>query len=98
MAWANRRLELDNGGWAVAGIRFRALDRAKPFVDVVATDQPPTPAGLASVAAGVLPAFAVFQPLCLRVDAPDPAELVAAGGQGRVEDPLHLVAGGGPGT
>jgi L-amino acid N-acyltransferase YncA len=30
------------------------------------------------VAAGVLAAFAVFQPLCLRVDAPDPAELVAA--------------------
>ena len=71
LAWANRLLELDNGGWALAGVRFRALDRAKPFVDVVATDQPATPDGLASVAAVVLPAFAVFAPLRLRVDAPD---------------------------
>ena len=72
MAWANRMVVLDNGGWAVAGIRFRALDRARPFVDVVATDQRATPDGLASVAAGVLPGFAAFQPLCLRVDAPSP--------------------------
>jgi L-amino acid N-acyltransferase YncA len=78
LAWANRRIELADGGWAVAGIRFRALDRARPFVDIVATDQPATPDGLAAVAAAVLPDFEVFGPLCLRVDAPDPAGLVAA--------------------
>jgi RimJ/RimL family protein N-acetyltransferase len=77
LAWANRRLDLRNGGWAVTGIRFRALDRAKPFVDIVATDQPPTPEGLATVAAAVLPAYARFEPLCLRVDAADPSALMA---------------------
>ncbi len=77
LAWANRRLSLPDGGWAVVGIRFRALDRSRPFVDVVATDQPATPDGLAMVADAVLPAFAAFRPLCLRVDAPSPDELVA---------------------
>jgi hypothetical protein len=74
--WANRRVDLPTGGWAVAGIRFRGLDVTRPFVDVVATTEPPTPDGLAAVAAAVLPSFASFGPLCLRVDAPDPAGLV----------------------
>ena len=74
--WANRRIDLPTGGWAVAGIRFRGLDVTRPFVDVVATTEPPTPDGLAAVAAAVLPYFASFDPLCLRVDAPDPAGLV----------------------
>ena len=74
--WANRRIDLPTGGWAVAGIRFRGLDVTRPFVDVVATTEPPTPDGLATVATAVLPYFASFDPLCLRVDAPDPAGLV----------------------
>ena len=45
--WANRRIDLPTGGWAVAGIRFRGLDVTRPFVDVVATTEPPTPDGLA---------------------------------------------------
>jgi hypothetical protein len=74
--WANRRIDLPKGGWAVAGIRFRGLDVTRPFVDVVATTEPPTADGLATVATTVLPSFASFDPLCLRVDAPDPAGLV----------------------
>ena len=74
--WANRRIDLPTGGWAVAGIRFRGLDVTRPFVDVVATTEPPTPDGLAVVADAVLPSYASFDPLCLRVDAPDPAGLV----------------------
>src|SRR6188472_4474025 len=74
--WANRRIELPTGGWAVAGIRFRGLDITRPFVDVVATTEPPIPDGLVTVAGAVLPYFASFDPLCLRVDAPDPAGLV----------------------
>ncbi len=73
--WSNRRIDLPTGGWAVAGIRFRALDVTRPFVDVVATTEPPTPDGLATVATALLPCFASFDPLCLRVDAPDPAGL-----------------------
>jgi GNAT superfamily N-acetyltransferase len=99
LCWANRRLELGAGGWAVAGIRFRGLDRDKPFVDVVATDRPPTPDGIAAVAADVLPAFARFQPLCLRVDAPYDVELAASldddprFAQGRSAVDQHIVAG-----
>ena len=74
--WANQRIDLPTGGWAVAGIRFRGLDVTRPFVDVVASTESPTPDGLAVVAAAVLPSFASFEPLCLRVDAPDPAGLV----------------------
>jgi hypothetical protein len=76
LAWANRRLDLPDGGWAVAGIRFRAGDASRPFVDVVATTEPPTPGGLAAVAEAVLPAYRAFAPLCLRVDAPDASGLV----------------------
>jgi hypothetical protein len=78
LAWANRRIWLANGGWALVGIRFRALDRDRPFVEIVATDQPATPDGLAAVADGVRPGFVDFAPRCLRVDAADPAALVAA--------------------
>lgn len=77
LAWANRRLELPDGGWAVTGIRFRGGDALRPFVDVVATTAPPTPDGLAVVAEAVTPAYDAFQPLCLRVDAPDASALVA---------------------
>jgi hypothetical protein len=42
---------------------------------VVATTEPPGPDGLVAVAAAVLPYFVSFHPLCLRVDAPDPAGL-----------------------
>src|SRR5215218_771872 len=76
LAWANRVLDVGAGGWAVTGIRYRSLDRDRPFVDVVATDQDPTPDGLAAVADGVLPAYDAFGPLCLRVEVADPDDLV----------------------
>jgi hypothetical protein len=74
--WTNRRLDLPGGGWALTGIRFRGADARRPFVDVAATTERPTTDGLARVAAAVLPAYDAFEPLCLRVDAPDPAGLV----------------------
>jgi L-amino acid N-acyltransferase YncA len=76
LGWANRRLGLPGGGWAVTGIRFRGRVKSRPFVDVVATTAPPTPDGLAVVAGVVEPAYAAFGPLCLRVDAPDAPGLV----------------------
>lgn len=76
LAWANRRLELPDGGWAETGIRYRSLDVTRPFVDVIATTADPTPDGLAAVAAAVTPAYADLHPLCLRVDAPDAPALV----------------------
>jgi L-amino acid N-acyltransferase YncA len=75
--WANRRIELASGGWAVTGIRFRRLDIGRPFVDVIATSEPPIPDGLAAVAEAVVPAYREFDPKCLRVEAPEPAALVA---------------------
>jgi hypothetical protein len=98
LEWANRRLDLPGGGWSVTGIRFRGGDATRPFVDVIATTGPPTPDGLADVAATVVPAYATFAPRCLRVDVPDPAELVEQldgdprFGAGCAVD-LHVVAG-----
>jgi hypothetical protein len=97
LAWANRRLDLPDGGWAVTGIRFRGGEALRPFVDVVATTAPPTRDGLALVAEAVVPAYRAFAPLCLRVDAPDAPALVeelngdARFGPGAVD--LHVVAG-----
>jgi hypothetical protein len=76
--WANRRLDLPDGGWAVTGIRYRGGAAARPFFDVVATTADPTPDGLAVVADAVVPAYGTFEPLCLRVDAPDASALVEA--------------------
>ncbi len=76
--WANRVVDLPDGGWAVVGIRFRGRDLKRPFVDVVATTGLPTPDTVAAVAEVVLPRYAAFDPLCLRVDAPDPDALVEA--------------------
>jgi L-amino acid N-acyltransferase YncA len=98
LAWANRWLDLPDGGWAVTGIRFRGRDTARPFVDVVATTAPPTPDGLALVAETLVPAFEEFEPLCLRVDAPDGPGLVEVlhdderFGAGSAID-MHVVAG-----
>jgi L-amino acid N-acyltransferase YncA len=96
--WANRRIELSDGGWAVTGIRFRGRDVRLPFVDVVATTAPPTADGLAVVAAAVEPAYRAFRPRCLRVDVPDAAGLVArlAGDPRfgrRCDVDLHVLAG-----
>lgn len=71
LAWANRRVELSNGHWAIVGIRFRGQDIQKPFVDVIATSLLPTPHGIAALSE-VLPHFTDFAPLCLRVNLPDP--------------------------
>lgn len=76
--WANRRLDLAAGAWAVTGIRFRGGDLRRPFVDVIATSEHPTPDGLAAVAGAVVPAYEEFSPTCLRVEAPDPGGLAAA--------------------
>lgn len=98
LVWANRRLDLPDGGWAVTGIRFRGADARRPFVDVVATTAPPTPDGLAVVAGTVVPAYAGFTPRCLRVDAPDAPALVEEltgdprFGPGCAID-MHVVAG-----
>jgi hypothetical protein len=75
--WANRRLDLAAGAWAVTGIRFRGGDLSRPFVDVIATSETPTPDGLAALAEAVVPAYDEFNPRCLRVDVPDPAGLTA---------------------
>jgi len=98
LAWANRRLDLPGGGWAVTGIRFRGGEARRPFVDLVATTQPPTPDGLAVVADVVLAAYDAFAPLCLRVDVPDPRGLLdELGGDPRFGDhddvDMHVVAG-----
>ena len=76
LAWANRRLDLPDGGWAVTGIRFRGGEALRPFVDVVATTAPPTADGLLAVAEVVVTAYQDYHPLCLRVDAPDAPALV----------------------
>jgi hypothetical protein len=98
LEWANHRVDLPGGGWAVTGIRFRGGQAKRPFVDVVATTAAPTPDGLARVAATVVPAYVGFAPLCLRVDVPDPdrttAELVGDDrfGPGCAVD-MYVVAG-----
>ena len=96
--WTNRRIDLPGGGWALTGIRFRGGDAKRPFVDVVATTEPPTLDGLARVATVVAPAYAAFEPVCLRVDAPDPAALVEALGSDERFGPgsgvdMYVVAG-----
>lgn len=96
--WANRRLELADGGWAVTGIRFRGRDAARAFVDVVATTASPTPDGLAVVSTAAGQAYDAFAPLCLRVDAPDAPGLVESlVGDTRFEPScgvdMHVVAG-----
>src|SRR3954453_20354358 len=58
--WANRRLELADGGWVVTGIRFQGGDFTRPFVDVISTTGPPTPAGIAALGATVVPAYEAF--------------------------------------
>lgn len=69
LAWANRRVELADGHWAIVGIRFRGQDIEKPFVDVLATSLAPNPEGIAALGA-VMPRFDDFSPLCLRVNLP----------------------------
>ncbi len=96
--WANRRIDVTSGGWAVTGIRFRGLDPNRPFVDVIATSEPPTRDGLAGLAESVVPAYEPFGPRSLRVEASDPDDMVAElegdprFGQGCGVD-MYLVAG-----
>lgn len=78
LAWANRVLDLPDGGWALCGIRFRQRDNARPFVDVIASTAPPTPDGLATIAAAVAPAYDPWHPLALRANLPDPDAIIAA--------------------
>ncbi|WP_412749990.1 hypothetical protein [Krasilnikovia sp. M28-CT-15] len=98
LEWANRRLDLPGGGWALTGIRFRGRDVDRPFVDVVATSLRPAPDSLSVVGAAVASAYRDFAPLCLRVAAPDAPRLV----QQLRRDPrfgphcaidMHVVAG-----
>lgn len=96
--WANRRIDLPGGGWTVAGVRFRGLDRYLPFVDVIATNAPETCDGLALLVGAVVAEYAPFAPRCLRVEAPDAAGLAArlradARFGERCAVDLHVVAG-----
>lgn len=84
LAWANRRVELSDGHWAIVGIRFRGRDIEKPFVDVIATSLSPVPSGLAALGE-VLPHFSAFSPLCLRVNLPDPERELQALAASNVE-------------
>ncbi|MGO1414946.1 MAG: hypothetical protein ACTHVH_10420 [Microbacterium gubbeenense] len=77
LAWANRRIPLADGRWAIAGIRFRGQDIEKPFVDIIATSLAPDSAGVAALGE-VLPHFSDFAPLCLRVNLPDPDQALRA--------------------
>ncbi len=70
LLWANRRVELPSGGWAITGIRFRGRDVTKPFVDIIATSITPDAAGLTELAE-VLPTYEDFSPLCIRVHLPE---------------------------
>lgn len=70
MAWANRRIELCGGHWAIAGIRFRGRAINKPFVDIIETSLPPEDWGIAALGE-VLGHFSEFSPLCLRINFPD---------------------------
>lgn len=98
LAWANRRLDLPDGGWVVTGIRYRGRDTTRPYIDVIATTAPPTPDGLAFIARTIVPTYAPFRPLCLRVQVPDAADLI---GQTRGDDrfgegcavDMHVVVG-----
>lgn len=80
LAWANRRIELPDGHWCVAGIRFRGLDATKPFIDIVATSLPPHADALAQLSTVIVARYAEFEPRAVRIDAPAPDELVAAAG------------------
>lgn len=55
--WANRRIELPDGGWAVTGIRFRGRDVRRPFIDVLATTASATRDGLSLIAQALVPAY-----------------------------------------
>ncbi|MGO2532440.1 hypothetical protein [Arthrobacter rhombi] len=97
LEWANRRITLPGGDWAIAGIRFRDRDISKPFVDIIATSLAPEPSQLA-VLTDVLPHFAGFSPLCLRIHCPDPeqtrSELARSGAYGgHATTDLLVVAG-----
>lgn len=97
LEWANRRINLPGGHWAIAGIRFRGRNISKPFVDIIATSLTPEPSQLAALA-DVLPHFAGFSPLCLRIHCPDPEqtlfELAQSGAYaGHATTDLLVVAG-----
>lgn len=97
LQWANRRIPLPGGEWAIAGIRFRDRDISRPFVDIIATSLAPEPSQLAALA-DVLPHFTAFSPLCLRIHCPDPeqtlSELARCGTYaGHAATDLLIVAG-----
>lgn len=92
LLWANRRIELESGRWAVTGIRFRGRDVAAPFVDVIATDVGPDAEGIAELA-GVLPHYEPFAPLCLRVHLPGDARSAALAGPFTAVTDQLVVAG-----
>jgi L-amino acid N-acyltransferase YncA len=92
LLWANRHVQLSSGHWAVTGIRLRGRDVTKPFVDVIATDVAPDPAGIAELAE-VLPVYRDFAPLCLRVHLPgDQRSAPASDGFTAVPDLLVVAA------
>ncbi|WIB15215.1 hypothetical protein DEJ34_13915 [Curtobacterium sp. MCPF17_050] len=97
LAWANRRIDLPDGGWAVAGIRFRGRDVEKPFVDVIATTATPDAAGLDDLTV-LMDHYAAFAPRCLRVHLPGdvstPGAAAATPRGATLRADLLVVAGG----
>jgi L-amino acid N-acyltransferase YncA len=94
LLWANRRISLRSGGWAIAGIRFRGRDIEKPFVDIIATSATPDYLGIAELG-DVLAHFEAFAPLCLRVHLPGDARGAAApAGPSFASVPDQLVVAG----
>ncbi|MFT0846928.1 GNAT family N-acetyltransferase [Actinomycetaceae bacterium L2_0104] len=97
LEWANRRIELSNGQWAIAGIRFRGRHIEKPFVDIIATSVSSDPTAFDELTE-VLPHFKRFSPLSLRVSSPAPMQAIASVGRpgvydGRADIDLLIVAG-----
>lgn len=61
--YRNRFFECESGGRMLTGIRFRGLDRARPFVDVVWQEQPFSDAlDMARALDAVCEAYRVFEP------------------------------------
>ncbi|MBB6099456.1 GNAT superfamily N-acetyltransferase [Deinobacterium chartae] len=90
--YRNRWLDLD-GLRVLTGIRFKGLDMAQPFVDVVASTAPlEAPDLWQALAARIRSEYAVFRPLQLRVFRAGPAPLELAPGLPVVAH-TRLVAG-----
>ncbi len=74
-AYNNRVLRLEDGALVLTGIRFRGLDLAKPFVDVIVSEGAFDADRLNAIAAQVEAGWAEVRPLCSRFPLPDSIDL-----------------------